>query len=459
MNRHFLKRKPEKRIASDTRKIFYLKLTAMIAGLCVCIPLMIFLFRTPPFELKIDGLENTMLTKHRPLREELRAINLERGFLGQEVAGAGLPWQSTYTEFKAFVESDEYNERIAMENSISAAYSDYLNMQGIYYEMDHLDIEYVQDFLTNKPEYSIYYENGEDFFRKIEAITNKLYMLEESLPLNSLFDQDSYPYYLFYLVSEKQLIYNIRTGKYDNATSNMITLLRFSSIMASSDKMELQYLKMSLDTISEVLEYSAMDYYSRKRLLEAILELEKKFELPQKRYMVNARHGIMKRFEQVRTNGLRLITGDSMLFTGLYDSLREFDLPGMKHVLKTALRDFFYDIDADELLALRCYRLAISDEFIPFHNFEKLELWAPEKYVVSRVFALPELLGTLNYHSNMLAVMKAMELGLRQDVVEFEQLKTPLSPLNGKPYEVKITPDYICVIYGVPEPLLIRRGN
>ncbi len=479
MDRHLLQVRPQERnnragtADHQHRKSFYLKLFSLFAGLCICIPSCVYLFRTEPLGLDVPGLEETMRTTHRPLRRELQAIYAEQGYEGQRAVSSrsseereqelsfspGL--SKEYAALQKLLAPEKWRVFLESEERENEAYSSFLSSYGIYYDRyAPLDYNYYQLFLLNHPGVELRLGAYAPLLREGAALVERIIReSKEPLPLRRLFPEQEYPFGTFYRLLEKQMQTNVATEQFSAAADNAVLMLRLSSLLTESDAMQLDYLHLTLQTLSGILEHSGMDSESLKKILQELVHVRTTCRIPQKGLMEEYRRAVLKRFEQIRTNGLRLVLGDAMFFTGICDALRELDPKGAWRVVKSAVRDFFYDVDADEVLALRYCRQAISDEWIPYFRYKSLSGTAPgfEKYVIARKVA-NEVEANIKFHSEILARLNALEAGLRCRLADFgASASQSISPLSGKPIGIGFSPDFISVDFGGERELLIRR--
>ncbi len=473
MDRHLLQMRPQGRnnragtADLQHRKSFYLKLFSLFAGLCICIPACISLFRTEPLNLDMPGLEETMRTTHRPLRRELQAIFAEQSCETQHSSNSSPGTGSTsaslppeYAALQKLLAPEKWRVFLESEERESEAYSSFLSSYGIYYDRyAPLDYNYYQLFLLNHPGVELRLGAYAPLLREGAALVERIRESKEPLPLRRLFPEQEYPFGSFYRLLEKQMQTNVATEQFSAAADNAVLMLRLSSLLTESDAMQLDYLHLTLQTLSGILEHSGMDSESLGKILQELVRVRTTCRIPQKGLMEEYRRTVLKRFEQIRKNGLRLVLGDAMFFTGICDAVRELDPKGAWRVVKSAVRDFFYDVDADEVLALRYCRLAISDEWIPYSRYKLLPATAPglEKYVIARKVA-NEIEANIKFHSEILARLNALEAGLRCRLAAFgASVSQSISPLSGRPIGIGFSPDFITVDFGGERELLIRR--
>lgn len=76
----------------------------------------------------------------------------------------------------------------------------------------------------------------------------------------------------------------------------------------------------------------------------------------------------LRDYEKVRLNGLRLFMGEQKPGTVLKESVAGGSGTFLS-ALKTMGRDFFYDVDRDQLQTIRMYKAFRSKEFIPYRSF------------------------------------------------------------------------------------------
>ena len=99
------------------------------------------------------------------------------------------------------------------------------------------------------------------------------------------------------------------------------------------------------------------------------LETLQREPFPQKRFIMTHRLKTIQDFERLRLNGISLFLGERLPEQQIKDAVRDFRIGNFFTGIGRAVRDWQYQEDQDELIALQLYRFLLVPDFVPASQY------------------------------------------------------------------------------------------
>ncbi len=165
-------------------------------------------------------------------------------------------------------------------------------------------------------------------------------------------------------------------------------MLDYAYVMMFSDHPDISYLETAVRSAERVLRknrFSARD----RLLLRDIVKRNLARPFPQRNLICYRLLRSLRDFEKVRLNGLRLFMGEQKPGTSLKESVSGGRRSSFFAALRVWVRDFFYDVDRDQIQTIRMYKTFLKDKaFLTVENFEARYSKAPSRPMARREYEL-----------------------------------------------------------------------
>ena len=161
----------------------------------------------------------------------------------------------------------------------------------------------------------------------------------------------------------------------------------YGYVMLFSDHPDVSYLESAVRSAESRIRERGLSEEERQFLAACVKRsLERPF--PQRNLMVHGLLRSLRDYEKVRLNGLRLFLGEPKPGTSLKESLSGGE-GSFGAAVKIWVRDFFYDVDRDQIQTIRMYRTFLnSRKFVSFREFETVLPHSPTRPMARREWNL-----------------------------------------------------------------------
>ena len=164
---------------------------------------------------------------------------------------------------------------------------------------------------------------------------------------------------------ENEFQEDLRREAWNSAVESLENLFCFSSIMLNSNVPDIYYLQRSVE-LAVAFETAAAGKSSALKIWEKCrVSLLGKYTFPFQKLCERERLRMMRDFEKIRKNGIRLFDGKPELFTQLKEAFFTASVPLAWRAVKTKVVDFFYDVDRDQTMSLESCRKILHEGCTP----------------------------------------------------------------------------------------------
>ena len=138
----------------------------------------------------------------------------------------------------------------------------------------------------------------------------------------------------------------------------------YAYVMMFSDSPDVSYLESAVHSLESLLRTRPLSGRDRRFLAEMVKRnLSRPF--PRRNLICHSLLRSLRDYEKVRLNGLRLFMGEQKPGTSLKESLSVGRRSSFFTALKVWIRDFFYDVDRDQIQAIRMYKTFLKETAFP----------------------------------------------------------------------------------------------
>ena len=134
----------------------------------------------------------------------------------------------------------------------------------------------------------------------------------------------------------------------------------YAYVMLFSDAPDVSYLESAVRSAEEVLRENRLSAEERLVLAE-ILKRTLSRSFPRENLIRHSLLRSLRDYEKIRLNGLRLFLGEQNPWTSVKDSVSGGRGSSLFAALRVRVRDFFYDVDRDQIQAIRMYKAFLRE--------------------------------------------------------------------------------------------------
>ncbi len=245
-----------------------------------------------------------------------------------------------------------------------------------------------------------------------------------------------------------KLAVHLANGEQQAALRTIELMLKLANCALNSTEPDVFYLRDTLGRMARTLQAKCWSQDSIREL-QAVIQRQRARPNAQKALLAYERERALANFEKVRQTGLRSLSGSAPEVNILADSLRELKPDGTVKAAKEVWNGIRYDVDADELDALKLLARLSGPGFMPY--FKATGALSPRKGDLPISGRLKTTLqAELRKQSECLALLEAMDAGAKSRL-GMEIDKSKASPLDGQPYRLLKAPGKLKIIYGSAE--------
>ena len=181
--------------------------------------------------------------------------------------------------------------------------------------------------------------------------------------------------------------------KTDSSSSHLVlktlnVMFDYAYVMMFSDAPDVSYLESAVRSAEGVIRENRLSSEER-RILAEILKQTLSRSFPRENLIRHSLLRSLRDYEKIRLNGLRLFMGESKPGTSLKESVSGGWGRSFFAALRVWVRDFFYDVDRDQIQTIRMYKTFLKDQvFLSVENFDARYPEPPFRPIAKREYEL-----------------------------------------------------------------------
>ena len=173
-----------------------------------------------------------------------------------------------------------------------------------------------------------------------------------------------------------------------SASAVLEVMFDYAYVMMFSDHPDISYLESALRSAERLIREKRLSGRDRL-LLTGIVKRNLSRPFPQRNLICCRLLRSLRDFEKVRLNGLRLFMGEQKPGTSLKESVSGGGRGSFFAALRVWVRDFFYDVDRDQIQTIRMYKTFLKEKaFLTVENFDARYPEPPSRPMAKREYEL-----------------------------------------------------------------------